>query len=208
MARVGLGVSASLLIPAAPALLTDIHRCRDRRTAIAVWSAIGGAGSTSGLLLGGLVTAGLGWRWIYLSSGIACLIMLPVATLVLTDDAVDHSLARLDLPGLACFSGGAAALLYAISELPSWNWANWPGPSVAVAAVVLLCAFVVRQQRATDPLLPPRLFRSPMVRAGNVTLLVAGVLVDGLLVALSLLLQDVRGYSPADYGAVVLCRER
>jgi MFS family permease len=202
-ARVGLGVSAALLIPAALAMLTDtFSNARDRRTAIAVWSAIGGAGSTAGLLLGGVVTAGLGWRWIYLSSASACLIMLPLSSSILTEHAADRSPGRLDLTGLACFSGGIAALLYAISELPSWRWSNWREALVTMAAAALLGAFAVRQQRATHPLLPTRLFHSPNVRAGNLTLLVAGMLVDGLLFALSLLLQDVGGYTPMQYGAV------
>ncbi len=202
-ARVGLGIAGALLIPASLALLTDTFQdARSRRIAIAAWSAIGGAGSTAGLLLGGLVTAGLGWRWIYLSSAGACVLMLLLAMPVLPEGAAERPPARLDIPGLACFSGGAAALLYAISQLPSWRWANWFDWSILVAAAGLLAAFAVRQRCTADPLLPPRLFRSPAVRAGNITLLVAGALVDGLLVALSLLLQDVRGYSPLQYGGV------
>lgn len=202
-ARVSLGVSAALLVPAALALITDVFREeRDRRTAIATWSAVGGVGSTGGLLLGGLVTAGLGWRWIYLSSAVACVILLPVAASVLTDRPADRAPGRMDLPGLALFSGGAAALLFAISELPSWRSAKWLEPAIAIAAAGLLTAFALRQRRAADPLLPPRLFRSPAVSAGNVTLLVAGMLVDGLLVALSLVLQEVRGYTPLQFGGV------
>ncbi|HTX11009.1 MAG TPA: MFS transporter [Solirubrobacteraceae bacterium] len=202
-ARVGLGASAALLIPAALALLTDIFsEERDRRTAIATWSAIGGIGSTGGLLLGGLVTAGLGWRWIYLSSAIACLVVLPVAISILPGDRADRAPGRLDLPGLALFSAGAALLLFVISELPSAPSTGWLEPSTAIAATALLSAFALRQRRATDPLLPPRLFHSPTVSAGNVTLLVAGMLVDGLLVALSLVLQEVRGYSPMQFGGV------
>ncbi|MGC2485055.1 MAG: MFS transporter [Acidimicrobiales bacterium] len=202
-ARVALGVSSALAIPAAVALMTDLFTEHDeRRRAMAAWSAIGGVGSTTGLLLGGLITAGLGWRWVFLSSAIICLVIALLIPLVAPEPNHRPSPGALDVTGLACFSVGIAAVLYAISKAPSASHSPTPVVAFGVGGAALLAVFTVRQRRIASPLLPPRLLRTPSVRAGNVILFFAGVLVDGLLYTVNLILQDLRGYSALQFGAV------
>ena len=201
-ARAMLGASSALSFPAALALLTDTFSDeRERRKAVAVWSAVGGVGSTAGMLLGGLVTAGLGWRWLFATNGIACLPLLLMAPLVLTEPSADRSRRSLDIRGLLYFSAGIGAVLYAVGEASSGR-SLWPQLGPVAAGLGLLAGFTARQRRVHNPLLPPDFLRVRAVRSGNVTLLVAGMLVDGLLYALSLLLQDLRGYTALQYGAV------
>jgi MFS family permease len=176
VARVGQGVAGAMLLPAALALLTDTFtERRERRLAVATWSAIGGTGATAGLLLGGLATAGLGWRWVLLINVPVCLVLLVVAPLVLTERVASHRQDRLDLPGFACFSIGIAAVLYASSQLSSAGWSGWQVLGPATVGVALLGGFAMVQRRGRHPLLPRRLLHSPAVLAGNATLLVAGM---------------------------------
>lgn len=200
--RGALGASAALSIPAALALLTDtFSEDGDRRKAVAAWSAVGGIGSTAGMLLGGLVTAGLGWRWLFFTSGIACLPLVAVAVFVLTEPDV-HSVTRgLDVRGLLSIGLGVAAILFAVSQVSSGR-SLWPQLAVGTAGIGLVAWFAARQRRIEHPLVPPRLLRLRAIRSGNITLLVAGMLVDGLLFTLSLILQDLRGYTALQYGTV------
>jgi MFS family permease len=202
-ARVVLGISSALSIPAAVALLTDTFSEHDeRRRAMATWSAIGGIGSTAGLLLGGLVTAGLGWRWVFLLTALVSLLIVAAALLFIAERAVRPLSGALDGLGLACFSVATAVILYAISQAPSAGRSPWSDIACGVGGVAIMAVFAVRQRRISNPLLPPRLLRTPAVRVGNVTLLFAGALVDGLLYAISLILQELRGYSALQFGAV------
>jgi MFS family permease len=202
-ARTGQGVAAAILLPAALALLTDTFPVEhERRRAVAAWSAIGGTGATAGLLLGGLVTAGLGWRWIFLINVPLSVVLFILVRLTLRRSPPSSVRERFDVLGVVTFSVGVAALLYGVGRMPTAGWSGWPVLGSGAAGVALLGGFAMVQRRSAHPILPPRLLRSAAVRAGNLTLLVAGVCVDGLLYTLTLLLQDARGYSALQYGAV------
>lgn len=202
-ARLLQGASAALLIPASLALLSDTFSSdHDRHRAVAAWSAVGGTGATAGLVFGGLVTAGLGWRWVFVVNGPICLLLLAGALAVLDEPAVPRPSRHIDIPGAISVGLAVAALLYAIGLVPSSGWTAWRPLLAALVAAGSFIVFFARQRHSADPLLPPRLLRSPVVRAGTLTLLLAGMLVDGLLYILTLLLQDLGGYSALDYGGI------
>jgi MFS family permease len=201
--RVVQGIAGAMLAPAALALLTETFvEDADRRRAVAAWSAVGGVGATAGLLLGGLVTAGLGWRWVFVLNAPLCLVILALMYLVVSEPRRDRHAVRLDMRASACLCAAIGAVLYAISQVSASGRVSWQTLATGAAGMALFAGFAVGQRRAADPPLPPRLLRSPNVRAGNVTLLVAGMLVDGLLFTLTVLLQDLHGYTALQYGGV------
>jgi len=203
VARLTQGAAAALLIPAALALLCDTFSSdHDRHRAVATWSAVGGTGATLGLVLGGLVTTGLGWRWVFVVNGPVCLLLLAGAIAVLNEAAERRPSRHIDTLGAVSISLAVAALLYAIGLVPSTGLIAWRPLLAAFVAAGSFVVFFARQVRGRDSLIPPRILRSPVVQIGVLTLLLAGILVDGLLYTLTLLLQDVRGYSALQYGGV------
>jgi EmrB/QacA subfamily drug resistance transporter len=202
-ARGGQGVSSALLMPAALSLVVGTFpEQRDRNRALAAWSAIGGIGATAGLLLGGLVTAGLGWQWVFLVNVPAGLAMLALCPLLLAEPGTRSASRRIDVPGTLTFSAGIGVLIYGISQVPALGWADWRTSGLGAAGVALLAAFARTERTSTHPIVPPRLLRARAVVAGNLTLIVAGMCVDGLLFTLTLYTQQARGYTPLQFGAV------
>lgn len=156
-ARAVQGLGAALTAPNALALITTTFPAGEARNkALALYGAMSGLGVTVGLLLGGVLTGTLGWRWVFfinLPIGLALL----AGTRILVD-APRHT-GRLDLPGAVTGTGGIAALVFAIIHGGEQGW-DVPATLIAFAlAAVLLPAFVIIEARSTDPMLPLRLFR-------------------------------------------------
>jgi MFS family permease len=201
--RVLQGIAGALLIPAALALLIGLFADEaERNRALAAWSAIGGIGATAGLLFGGLVTTGLGWQWVFLINVPIGLLMLSLSPFLLDERIQLDVPRRLDRLGIVTFTTGVGLLIYGIGQVPDVGWIRGRSLGCAAAGLVLLVAFVRIEKRTPAPILPPWLLRSRPRLAGNVTLFVAGMCVDGLLFTLTLYTQRVRGYSPLEFGAL------
>ena len=202
-ARAAQGVAGALLMPAALALLLELFPAdRERARALAAWSAVGGAGATAGLLLGGLVTQGLGWSWVFwINVPIGGGILALSATLPRTA-APDGTLRGLDPAGTIAVSTGIACCLYAVSEAPARGWFGAGTVTTFLAGAVLTGAFVRIECRVRHPMIPPRLLRLTTVLRGGLVLFVAGMCVDGLLFCLTLYTQRQLGFSAMRFGLV------
>lgn len=200
-ARAAQGVGAALLSPAA--LATLLHRFEGpaRRRALAVWGAVGGAGAAIGVLLGGLLTGGPGWRWIFFINvpiGIAVAIAVPLVVA----GAVIVRRGRVDVLGAVLATAGAASLVAAISSVelmePAVAWA------LAAVSVLLLGGFAIVQRRSAHPLVRLGLLRSRPVASGSMLMLVStGLLVGGFFM-FSFELQGGAGWSPIATGLAFL----
>jgi EmrB/QacA subfamily drug resistance transporter len=202
-ARAAQGVAGALLMPAALSLLLELFPAdRERARALAAWSAVGGAGATAGLLLGGLVTQGLGWSWVFwINVPIGVGILALSATLPRA--AGPNGTARgLDPVGTIAVSTGIGCLLYAVSEAPARDWFSVATIATFLAGVVLVGAFVRVESRARHPMIPPRLLRLATVLRGSLVLLVAGMCADGLLFCLTLYTQRQLGFSAMRFGLI------
>ena len=172
----------------------------ERARAMGVYAFVGAAGASIGLVLGGVLTATVGWRWIFLVN-----VPIGVAAVLLTLWAVaaDRPQARTARPDVI---GGAlvtAGLVLGVLTIVTTSEPPVRG-GVGLLAVVLLAAFVVRQRRAAEPLVHLSIFRSRAVSGGNVVqlLTVAGML--GFQFVMALYLQQALGYTPAATGFAVL----
>jgi len=153
-ARAAQGAFAALLAPTALSLIAvTFTQPRDRARAFAVYGAIAGSGAALGLLLGGVLTQYVGWRWcLYVNVPIA--IAAAIGGLrVLSGERSGHR-QRLDLPGVVFVTGGLVALVYACTEAASSGWSSGAVIWFLLASAVLLFAFVLREARASAPLLP------------------------------------------------------
>ena len=200
-ARAVQGAAGAVLTPAALSLvIRTFDGEAEQRSALAVWSAVGGIGATSGLLLGGAVTAGLGWRWVFLINVPVTAVMLAICPLIVVDPAGREQSGQADTSGTLSFSAGLALVIYAISQVPGLGWLDWRTAGLGLAGVATLGIFARIEAVSASPIIPSWLVRSRTLVAGNVTMVVAGMCVDGLLFTLTLLTQRIWGYSALEFG--------
>ncbi|WP_328651739.1 MFS transporter [Micromonospora sp. NBC_00330] len=200
LARALQGVFAALLAPAALSLLSlSFTRPRERAKAFGVFSAVSIAGGAVGLIVGGLLTQYLNWRF-------AMFVLVPIAVVgilgasrTVHDDGERHR-ARLDLPGVLLASSGLVGLVYGFGVAESRGWSAGVTIGSFTAGVLLLATFVVVQARVTSPLLPLRVLTERNRAAAYLSVGLAIVSMFGMFLLLSYYFQQVKGWSPVMAG--------
>jgi EmrB/QacA subfamily drug resistance transporter len=203
-ARACQGAFGALLAPAALALLTTTFEgTKDRGKAFGVFGAIAGAGGAVGLLLGGLLTQYLNWRWcLYVNLVFAAIACAGAVVLLRRQQASRRG--RLDLPGLVAEVGGMFGVVYGFSNAASDGWSAPSTWSFLVAGVVLLAAFCYIETRATQPLLPLRIVLDRNRAAAYLSILITGAGMFGIFLFLTYYLQETLGFSPVMTGVAFL----
>jgi len=190
-ARAVQGAFAALLAPASLALLTQLFPdSAARGKALGLWGAVAGMGSAAGVLLGGVLTASFGWPAVFFVNVPVGILVLAVIPFLITRDRIAAG-ERMDTAGAATATLGLAAAVAALSEGGTLGWTHPIVLGLAIAAVVLLAAFVFVERRATHPLLPFGFFRNRDALAGDLVMLVVGGATVALFFALSVYLQEV-----------------
>jgi EmrB/QacA subfamily drug resistance transporter len=204
-ARLGQGVGAALMLPAALSTLTTTFTVdRDRHRALGVWGAVAGLSSAAGILLGGALVEGPGWRWVMFVNPIACALIVPAVFAVLPGDRPAAARTRFDLTGSALVTGGMVLLVFALVRAPIQGWGAASTWLEFAGAVALLAAFVVTERLVRDPILPLGTFRIRGLVAANLTGLVGFSGMLAMFFFLTLYMQTVLGYSPILAGAAYL----
>ncbi|MEV1129034.1 MFS transporter [Agromyces sp. NPDC049794] len=201
-ARALQGVGAALLSPAALATLLHRFQGRERHRALAVWGAVGGAGAAVGVLLGGLLTGGPGWRWIFfVNVPVGILVAVAIVAFAVAP-RVTRRRERVDLAGALLATAGIGSLVAALSAITTGEVVMPAG--LAALGIALLVAFVFVERRSTQPLVRLGLVRTRSVATGSLLMLVAtGLLVGGLFM-FSFELQAGAGWSPIATGLAFL----
>ncbi len=198
-ARALQGVGAAIAAPSSLALLTTSFReGPERMRALAAYGAVAGGGGSVGLVLGGMLTDWISWRWgLWINVPVgAALIWLAPRVLAETE----RRPGRFDLPGAAASTAGMTALVYGFVHAAEAGWGDVVTVASFAAGVVLLATFVAIERRATQPVTPLRLFASRQ-RAGAYLarmLLVGGMF--SMFFFLSQYLQGVHGFTPLEAG--------
>jgi len=212
-ARAMQGIGAAIVSPAALSLITTIFTSdADRRRALSALAAVGSAALAGGVILGGILTDLLNWRWVLFVNvpiGVVAIALAPR----LLPEARDADAPRLDLPGAVTATLGFVAAIFGLTRSESAGWASPQVIVPLVAAVVLLAAFVVIERRTKDALVPLRLFRLRTLAGGNAVMFLASAAFYPMFVLMSQYMQRVLGYSPLEAGlafvpmalAVMLC---
>jgi MFS family permease len=198
------GVGAALLSPAALRALTGIFHGTERNKALGVWSSLGGIGFAVGLLVGGLLTSGPGWRWVFFIN-IPIGVGLLVAIQALVDERrTDGADRRVDMLGAVTVTAGTGSLVYGVINAGDHGWAA-PGTLVPIAAaIVLYGVFTVVERIVPNPLMRLGiLLRRPVATGAFLMLTAAGVTVADLFIT-SQYLQHLRGYSALATGLFFL----
>jgi EmrB/QacA subfamily drug resistance transporter len=203
-ARAAQGIAGALMAASSLAIITSsfepgpkLHR------AISTWAAMNGLGGAAGVLLGGVITQEISWRWILLINPPIGVVAAIVGWIVVRERRRDAR-ARFDIAGALMLTVGQMVLVYGVVEagLAGWHAAKAIVPIVVGAA--MLGAFVVIEARlATDPLVPFKELSKPVRVANNIVLLFSAALFPMWIVS-SLYLQQVLGLSPLDTGLMFL----
>jgi EmrB/QacA subfamily drug resistance transporter len=199
--RLSQGIGAAMMLPAALSLLTTTFaEGKDRNTALGVWGGVAGLASAAGVLLGGVLSEGPGWRWVLLVNLPVCVLTLASIFALIPDDRRRPQLARLDLRGALLTTTGMLLLVYTLVKAPDVGWGTGRTIGGLGGAVALLVAFVVNEQLSRDPLLPLSIFRIRGLAAADVTQLIGIAGIISMFFFLTLYMQNVLGYSQIQTG--------
>jgi EmrB/QacA subfamily drug resistance transporter len=198
-ARAVQGVGAAAMFATTFALLNSNYSGRDRGTAFAMWGAVAGASAAVGPIIGGALTEGLSWRWIFFVNLPVSVVAIFLCVRVLADAQSPRG-GRVDLPGMTTFTVAAATATYALIRANERGWSNSLTWIMLAVAAVALTLFVVVESRSPHAMLEPALLRNRTFSG----VLIAGLLLTFAAFALftytSIWLQSVMGMSPLRAG--------
>jgi EmrB/QacA subfamily drug resistance transporter len=204
-ARALQGVFGALLAPAALSLLAvTFTDAKERAKAFGIYGAIAGAGAAVGLILGGVLTQYLNWRWALFVNIFFAIAAVIGAVLVIHEPAQGRNRNRLDVPGVVLASSGLVALVYGFSRAESDGWTAGVTLGLFAAAVVLLAAFAFVESRVSAPLLPLRVVTDRNRGGVYLSLGLAVIGMFGLFLFLTYYLQQVMGYTALKSGFAFL----
>jgi EmrB/QacA subfamily drug resistance transporter len=205
-ARLVQGIGAALMAPAALSeLTTSFREGKDRNTALGAWGAISGIAAAAGVFLGGVLTDGPGWRWVFVVNPPICaLVALGVIGLLANDRGASAERSSFDAQGAALITGGMLLLVYSLVRAPVVGWGSVQTISTLSGSAVVFTAFVINEGRTANPLLPLTILRVKGLLAADFTQLIAFCGFFSLLFYATLYMQEVRHYSPLKAGAAYL----
>ncbi|PWI12293.1 MFS transporter [Streptomyces sp. NWU339] len=202
-ARIAQGAGAALLSPAALSVVVRLFDGDERNRALGIWSALGGGGAALGVLLGGLLTAGPGWAWVFFVNVPVGLIVLVVLARILPRLPRAAS-GPLDMPGAALVAAATGALIYALIRAGDHGWLNALTLALFIFAAAAYTAFAAWQRRAAAPLMDLRLLGRRPVVAGIFVIAVATALMVGVFFLGSFYLQNHQNHGALMTGVLFL----
>jgi EmrB/QacA subfamily drug resistance transporter len=204
VARAAQGIGAAMLTPSALSIVTTTYAGDQRTAALAAWSAISSSGAAAGVVLGGILTTGLGWEWVFFINvpiGIAA----GIGVLRLVPDAVPTGRGRLpDVAGAVTAVAGLVLLIYAIEGATDHGWGSARTLLLLLASAAILATFVAIERRVREPMLPPRTWRNRSLVSGVGLVLAATALLVAVFFLNTIYLQDVLGWSALETGLAFL----
>jgi EmrB/QacA subfamily drug resistance transporter len=204
-ARAVQGLGAAIVSPAALSIITTTFaEGEERNRALGVWGAVAGAGGAAGVLLGGVLTSGLSWRWVLFVNvpiGITCALLGPR---VLEESHAESETRALDVPGAVTVTAGLSLLVYATVHAVTAGWGATSTIVELAGALFLLVVFVMIELRQRAPLMPFSIFRSRTVRGADTVALLIGMSLFSMFFFISLYMQQVLHYSALHAGVSYL----
>jgi EmrB/QacA subfamily drug resistance transporter len=195
------GLGAAMLIPAALSSVRNMFaEGAERNKALGIWGALGGGGASVGIILGGLLTRYVGWRYVFFINVPVGTIALLLAPRLVPESRIDAARRRYDPLGAITVTAGLVLLVYGISQAPRIGWGAGRTIAVLAGAVGLLAAFLVTESRAEAPLMPLRIFRFKTLAGANAAGLLLGASFYAFIFICTLYMQQVLGYSPLKGG--------
>jgi EmrB/QacA subfamily drug resistance transporter len=201
-ARTIQGFGGAVVLPLSLTILTSAFPAERRGTIVGIYGGLAGLAVAAGPLVGGAVTQGMDWHWIFWIN-----VPLGVAATSLSRRLLPESYGpptRLDLAGVALVSGAAVAVVWGLVRAPVSGWGSAEVVSTLTLGASLIAGFVYLESKVAEPLVPLRLFKIPAFAAGNVTTFLMSGAIFGAAVFVIQYAQLARGYSPLSTGVRLL----
>ncbi len=200
-ARAVQGVAAAIMTPTALSIvMTTFPEGAERNKALGIWGSTGAIGGTAAWLVGGPITDGLGWEWIFFINVPVAGVVAALAPVLLRESRAATGPRRFDVAGAATITAALVALVYAVVEAPKVGWAGPQTLGLLALAAVLIAVFAGIESRSVAPLAPLHVFRSRSLVGGNLVLFALGTTGFGVPFILTQYAQQVLGWSPIHFG--------
>jgi EmrB/QacA subfamily drug resistance transporter len=200
-ARAAQGLGAAIISPSALSIVTTLfHDGAERNKALAAWGAVAGSAGAVGVLLGGVLTTGLGWEWVLWVNVPVSLIAFALTPRLIPESRSESNIRHFDTAGAISVTAGLSVLAYAMLDASTAGWGSTKIVALLALAAALLGAFVVIELRSKAPLVPFRIFRLRTLTGANVVGLLLGASLFSMFFFISLYMQQVLGYSPIHAG--------
>jgi EmrB/QacA subfamily drug resistance transporter len=200
-ARAAQGLGAAIISPAALSIITTLFKDgAERNKALGAWGAVAGSAGAAGVLLGGILTEGLGWEWVLWVNVPVSLIALALTPGLIPESRSESATRHFDAAGAVSVTAGLSVLAYALLDASNAGWGSTKIVSLLALSVILIGAFIAIELRSKAPLVPFRIFRSRTVTGANVVGLLLGASLFSMFFFISLYMQQVLGYSAIHAG--------
>src|SRR3954469_16208955 len=200
-ARAAQGLGAAIISPAALSIVTTLFRDgAERNKALGAWGAVAGSAGAVGVLLGGILTQGLGWEWVLWVNVPVALIALAFTRGLIPESRSESATRHFDAAGAVSITAGLSVLAYAFLDASSAGWGSTKIISLLALSIILIGAFIAIELRSKAPLVPFRIFRVRTLTGANVVGLLLGASLFSMFFFISLYMQQVLGYSAIHAG--------
>jgi len=200
-ARVVQGVAAAVMTPTALSLvMTTFPEGAERNKALGIWGSTGAVGGTAAWLIGGPITDGLGWEWIFFLNVPVAAAVVALSPALLRESRATGARRRFDIAGALTSTVALVALVFAVVEAPEVGWGAPRTLGLLALAAVMLAVFALIEARSDAPLAPLRVFRSRSLVGGNLVLFALGTMAFGVPFILTQYAQQELGWSPIQFG--------
>ncbi len=199
------GLGGALVSPAALSIITTTYEeGPDRTKALAVWGGIAAAGAAMGLLLGGILTETLSWRWNFFVNVPIGLAVVAAAFRWVPESRNEHAARHFDVAGAVTVTAGLMAVVYAIVKAQDWGWTASSTLGLFSVGLTLLGVFLAIESRSPHPLVRLGFFRMRWLSTANVTMFLVSGGMFGMFFFVSLYVQQILGYNPLQAGLAFL----
>jgi EmrB/QacA subfamily drug resistance transporter len=199
LARAVQGVGGAVMFATSLALIANAFVGKDRGTAFGLYGAVIGGAVAVGPLIGGAITSGIGWRWIFFVN-VPIGVVAVAITLTKIAESKDPRSRRIDWVGFITFSASLFTLVFALVRGNDLGWGSASIVALLVASAVLMVAFFVNELRTRDPMLDLTLFRTPAFVGLSVVAFTLAASIFAMFLYLTLYIQDDLGYGPLAAG--------
>jgi EmrB/QacA subfamily drug resistance transporter len=200
-ARAAQGLGAAIISPSALSIVTTTFKDgSERNRALGVWGAVAGSGGAAGVLLGGILTDGLGWEWVLWVNVPVSLIALALSPRLIAESRAESERRVFDVAGAVTVTAALSILVYALVDANDAGWGSTQTIGLIALSALLLAAFVAIELRTPKPLMPFSIFRIRTLTGANVVGLLVGASLFSMFFFISLYMQQVLGYSAIHAG--------
>lgn len=198
------GIGAGFLMPSSMSILTNVFTDARRGTAIGLWGAATELISGVGVVVGGVLTGELDWRWIFIVSAAVVVVVALLAIRDAPESSDPNATREVDVPGVALLATALTALTLALIQGATWGWDSPAIVALLVAAVAVFAAFVTVERRSSHPIIDFEFFGRRNFAGATIVIFCIDFSFGALLFFLPLYFQEILGYDPVEAGVLLL----